>query len=319
MSTTPRRVLGRINPRERIAATTAGLFTHVSYPLADSLGYPGDEGLFGPGSATWPVIGDLAAMLGGIRALLIQSVHPEVVAGVAEHSAYRTDPLGRLSRTTAYVTATSYGAMPEVDAALAVVRRAHRPVEGVSERNVAYSANDDDHASWVHNVLVDSFLTAYQRFGPAPLTTTDADRFVAENVPLGKRLGATDLPETAEDLAAWISTHPSIAPSAAMHDTLSFLADPPLPRAARIGYRVLFDAALTTIPHSVGSIIGLKPRTGAAAAGSALLSLLRWSMGSSPSWWLALERTGAPIPTGITFRRPPPVEGIEDRFHASVS
>lgn len=311
--------LQRFNPRERIAAATAGLFTHTSYPLLESLNYPGDPGIFGPHSETWRVVGDVAAMLGGIRALVIQSAHPEVVAGVAEHSSYRTDPLGRLSRTTAYVTATSYGAMPEVEAALAAVRRAHRPVEGVSERQIAYAANDSDHASWVHNVLVDSFLTAYQHFGPRRLTQAQADRFVSENTALGRRLSATDLPSNATDLSAWIANHPSLAPSAAMHDTLAFLANPPLPRFAKIGYRVLFDAALTTIPRSVASIIGVRPRPGAARAGASTISLLRWSMGSSPSWWLALERTSEPVPVDVRFRRPPPVEGVEDRFFASVT
>lgn len=313
-----RNTFRRVNPRVRIADSTASLFTHTSYPLANSLDYPGDPGLFGPESTTWRVVGDLSTMLGGIRALLIQSVHPEVVAGVAEHSSYRTDPLGRLSRTTAYVTASSYGAMPEVEAALSVVRRAHRPVEGMSERQVAYSANDGGHASWVHNVLVDSFLVAYQQFGPRSLTRSEADRFVDENTALGRRLRATDLPDTADDLSDWIEHHPAIGPSAAMSDTLSFLADPPLPRSAKLGYRILFDAALTTIPDSVASIIGLRPRVGAAAAGSALVSLLRWSMGSAPTWWLALERMGDQLPNDVTFRRPPPVEGIEDRFYASV-
>ncbi|MBK6969666.1 MAG: DUF2236 domain-containing protein [Candidatus Microthrix sp.] len=76
----------------------------------------------------------------GIRALVIQSAHAEVVAGVEDHSTYRSDPLGRLSRTSVYVTETTYGAMPEVEAAVQVVRRAHRPVHGTSERNLPYSA-----------------------------------------------------------------------------------------------------------------------------------------------------------------------------------
>ena len=74
---------------------------------------------------SWQVIGDVTAFVGGIRALVVQTAHPEVVAGVEEHSQYRTDPLGRLSRTSVYVTETTYGAMPEVEAAVAAVRRAH--------------------------------------------------------------------------------------------------------------------------------------------------------------------------------------------------
>jgi len=98
--------------RQRVVDNATGLFKHADYPLEHSLRYPGDSGLFGPGSITWEVVGDPAAFLGGIRALLVQACHPEVVAGVAEHSRYREDPLGRLSRTSNYVTATSMGRCP---------------------------------------------------------------------------------------------------------------------------------------------------------------------------------------------------------------
>ncbi len=126
-----------VQVRERVAAGTGSLFAHGAYPLAGTLDYPGDPGLFGPGSMTWPVVGDAAVFVGGIRALLVQAAHPEVAAGVAEHSRYRQDPLGRLTRTAAYVTATSFGAMPEVEQAVAVVRRRHRPVSGHSHRGAA--------------------------------------------------------------------------------------------------------------------------------------------------------------------------------------
>jgi hypothetical protein len=114
--------------RDRAAAGTASLFSHGAHPLARTLDYSGDPGLFGPGSMTWPVAGDTAVFVGGIRALLVQAAHPEVAAGVAQHSRYREDPLGRLTRTAAYVTATSFGAMPEVSRAAAIVRGRHRPV-----------------------------------------------------------------------------------------------------------------------------------------------------------------------------------------------
>lgn len=307
------------NPRNRIAAATVGLFAHDDYPLADSLEYRGDPGMFGPGSATWQVMGDATALAGGIRALLIQTAHPEVVAGVRDHSNYREDPLGRLSRTTSYVTATAYGATPEVDAALTTVRRAHVPVEGVSERGKEYSAAGPAQASWVHNVLADSFIETYQRFAPTPLTDDDADRFVAEQTALGAKLRSNDLPDTRADLHAWVADHPALAPTQAMHDAVEFLKDPPLPTSARIGYRALYAAAVSTIPERVAEIIGVEASRPAIATGRALLSTLRWALGPSPSWWIALERTGAPIPPGVRFLRPPPVADIEPLFAASTS
>ena len=144
--------------RDRVVNSTTELFSHAPYPLADTLDYRGDPGMCGPDSATWPVIGDAAAFVGGIRGLLIQAAHPEVMAGVSQHSRYREDPLGRLSRTSAYVTATSFGAMPEVEAAVNAVRRAHAPVRGTSHRDRGYRAGAAPLAAWVHNALTDSFL-----------------------------------------------------------------------------------------------------------------------------------------------------------------
>lgn len=306
-----------VNPRSAIADTTAGLFTYAAYPLADSLAHRGDPGLFGPGSASWEVIGDVAAFVGGIRALLIQSAHPEVVAGVVDHSAYAEDPLGRLSRTSAYVTATTFGAMPEVEAAIRVVRRAHGPVEGTSHRGEAYSARDGGMASWVHNVLVDSFLAAYQRFGQRPLTPERADAFVSEQRALGELLGATDLPATAASLSQWIDDHPEIGRSPGMEEVVHFLHEPPLPRFASIGYRRLFDGAASTVSQPVADLVGVHGTRAGAAVAAATVKTLRWAMGSSPSWWLALVRTGAEPPRHVRFRREPPAVGFTETARAS--
>ena len=115
-------------------------------------------------SVTWRVMGDVSSFIGGIRALLIQAAHPEVAAGVANHSNYRDDPLGRLSRTASYVTATAFGAMHEVEKSIDMVSSAHRPVNGTSSRGEKYSAKDPEMATWVHNALIDSFLVSFQHF-----------------------------------------------------------------------------------------------------------------------------------------------------------
>ncbi len=305
-----------IDIRSRIANATAGLFAHAEYPLAHSLDYPDDPGLFGPGSATWEVMGDVATFVGGIRALLVQAAHPEVVAGVADHSSYENDPLGRLSRTSAYVTATAFGSIPEVEQAIDVVRGAHRPVRGVSHRGAKYSASGSPFAAWVHNALIDSFLTAHQVFGPQPLPPARADAFVAEQVVLGGMLHATDLPDTADDLARWVASHPEVAWSPGMESAVSFLRKPPLPVGIAAGYRVLFHAAAATLPHRISSLLGVRTVPGAIPAGRSMIAMLRWSMGSSPSWWLALERVGADTPVGVTFRRPPPAVGATARWDA---
>jgi uncharacterized protein (DUF2236 family) len=303
-------VIGTI--KDRVVESTTSLFSHGPQPLADTLSYPGDPGLLGPDSVSWSVIGDAAAFVGGIRALIVQTAHPEVAAGVEQHSRYRTDPLGRLSRTSVYVTETTYGAQPELDAAVAAVRRAHRPVHGVSGRDRPYRAADPALAAWVHNVLTDSFLAAYQAFGPRPLSRADADRFVAEQTRIGALLGADPLPATAGDLADWISGHPALDTSTDQSHAVEFLRAPPLPVPVKVGYRLLFGAAASTLHPTISGIVGLKSDDRANWIGRQTVRALRWSLGSSPSWHLALVRAGAPVPDGL-FRQPLPAEAVATR------
>ena len=215
------------SPIERLRRTmvdrTLELFIQADGPMAHTMEYMGDPGLFGPDSITWEIMGDVSGFIGGIRALLIQAAHPEVVAGVADHSRYREDSLGRLSRTSNYVTATSYGAMPEVEAAVAIVRRAHRRVTGTSHRGQPYRADDPALAAWVHNSLSNSFLVCAQVYGARRLSTAEADRFVAEQARIGALLGADPVPRTAAELSAWVAQHPAVAPSPGMREAIEFL------------------------------------------------------------------------------------------------
>ncbi len=295
--------------RDRVVERATDPFGHADYPLANTLEYAGDPGLFGPESVSWRVIGDAAAFVGGVRALLVQAVHPEVVAGVADHSSYRADPLGRLSRTSAYVTATTFGAHPEVEQAVARVRRAHRPVTGRSHRNVPYSAGKPEFAAWVHNVLTDSFLQAYQAYGPGQLTPDEADRFVLEQTAVGRLLDADPLPETASELASWVALHPALDESPGMAETRGFLSNPPLDPLQRAGYQALYRGALPTIPGRVLDLLDLTPTITDEPLGRRFVAFLRWALGSSPSWHVSLVRVGADIPEGL-FRQPLPVENV---------
>ena len=191
--------------KARLTETAVGLFSHAPDPLEETFQYPDDPGLFGPESITWKIMGDVSSFIGGIRALLIQAAHPEVAAGVANHSTYRDDPLGRLSRTASYVTATAFGAMPEVEKSIKMVSSAHRPVSGTSSRGEKYSAGNPEMAAWVHNALIDSFLVSYQNFGPFVLEEEEADSYVYEQTNLGNLMKASPLPENAASLSCWSS------------------------------------------------------------------------------------------------------------------
>lgn len=290
--------------RHWITRAATGPFTHAPYPLAKTLEHLGDPGLFGPDSVSWQLMGDIASLVGGIRGLLIQAAHPEVVAGVGDHSRYREDPLGRLSRTSAYVTATTYGAMPEVDRAVATVRRIHNLVVGVSSRGIPYDASHPGFSAWVHNALTDSFLVANQVYGADPLSPSEADRFVTEQTRVGELLGADPMPRTAPGLADWLVDHPDIGPSPEMSDAVDFLTHPPLEPGVRFGYRLLLDAAVATLPGRLRSILGLEKKRRAVMVGRSTVATLRWALGYSPSWKLALIRVGEPVPDGL-FRQDP--------------
>lgn len=291
--------------RRQIGQAASSPFGHAPYPLAQTLEYAGDPGLCGPGSVSWHVVGDVAAFIGGIRALLVQAAHPEVVAGVADHSRYEKDPLGRLSRTSAYVTASTFGAMPEVEQAIRLVRRAHRTVVGTSHRGRPYDAGAPDLAAWVHNVLTDSFLVAYQRFGRKELSPEDADRFVVEQQAVGRMLDADPLPSSADELATWIADHPALSPSPGQVATTEFLDRPPLDGGLLVGYRLLYAAAVATIPVRIRRILGVRRVPGAITLGRLVITSLRWALGSSPSWHLALLRVGAEVPDDL-FIQPLP-------------
>ncbi|MYH54647.1 MAG: DUF2236 domain-containing protein [Acidimicrobiia bacterium] len=298
---------GESSWRSRVRASATGPFGHADYPLLNTLDYPGDPGVCGPGSASWSVLSDVAAFVGGIRALLVQSAHPEVVAGVADHSRYRVDPLGRLSRTSSYVTATTFGARKEAEAAVEAVRLAHQGLIGTSHRGRPYSADNPHLSAWVHNVLTDSFLSAHRAFGAAPLGQDQADLFVAEQARIGQMMNADPIPRRAETLAGWVADHPDLDFSPGMRDTVRFLADPPLDRAQKAGYRMLYIGAVSTIPARIRAILGIRGWPGGRRIGRGAVRFLRSVLGFSPSWELALIRTGSPIPEGV-FCQPLPVD-----------
>lgn len=293
--------------REGLAGAALSPFQHAPFPLAHTLGEAGDPGLLGPGSVSWRLLGDVSAFIGGIRGLLIQAAHPEVAAGVGDHSRYREDPLGRLSRTSAYITVTTYGSLPEVARAVERVRKAHSRVRGVSSRGVPYDASDPAYTAWVHNALTDSFLAAHSVFGGSPLSDAEADRFVLEQTRVGALLESSPMPQTRGELSEWIRGHPALAPSPEMQDAIAFLMDPPLRPAIRLGYQALLEAAISTIPTELTAVLGISPKPGARVVGHGVIRSLRWALGYSPSWSLALERVGAALPEGFHFRDRPAV------------
>jgi len=218
----------------------------------------GDPGLFGPESVTWRVLSDPAMLVGGLRALLVQALHPLAMAGVDQHSDYRVDPWGRLRRTSEYVLTTAFGDTAAAEAAGARVRAVHERVVGVDPHTgKPYRAGDPELLAWVHNVEVHSILTAYRRYG-GWLNDGDADRFVAEMTRVAALVGLEpgQVPSDLAGLRAVLRAAPLDLSPAAREGARMILA-PPLPLAARPLWAVVAAAAVSLLPRKVRAAYGL--------------------------------------------------------------
>ncbi|MFT7601834.1 MAG: hypothetical protein ACI8TP_004797 [Acidimicrobiales bacterium] len=209
-----------------------------------------DPGLFGPASIVWRVHGDSAMLIGGLRSLMIQTLHPLAMAGVAEHSDYTHDPWGRLNRTSRFIGATTYGSTEAAERAIAMVRTIHDRVIGTAPDGRPYSANDPHLLEWVHVTEVDSFLRAFDRFGEGKLRDAERDQYVAEMAEVGRRLGMVDPPITVAELdCRLISFRAECEYGPQAKQTVRFLISPPgVPFLAKGSYALLTWAAVSLLP-----------------------------------------------------------------------
>ncbi|WP_232065210.1 oxygenase MpaB family protein [Mycobacterium cookii] len=193
---------------------------------------------------------DASMFVGGLRALLLQSLHPLAMAGVAEHSNYRDDPWGRLQRTSTFLAETTFGSAVDAQRAVDRVRGIHRRVHGVAADGRSYTATDPHLLEWVHIAEADSFLKAHQLYGAAPLDQAGRDGYVADMAEIAARLGVVDPPRTEEELAQRLDAfRPELRSTAAARDAARFLLlTPPLPLAARAPYGALTATAVAMLP-----------------------------------------------------------------------
>ena len=171
-------------------ADVSGLVERSAAACASSVPeHPADDGFFGPGSVTWRLTSDLSSPIAGLRALMVQALHPLAMAGVDQHSDWRSDPVGRLAATSSYLTIVSVGDKATAERVSERVRRVHEHVRGVDTvTGQPYAAGDPALLLWVHAAFVDSNIAAAQLFG-TPLTAADADRYVAEMVAAARLVG----------------------------------------------------------------------------------------------------------------------------------
>lgn len=223
--------------------------------------------------------------IGGMRALLFQSLHPLAMAGVADHSDYRHDPWGRLQRTADFLAATTFGPASEAQRAVDIVHRVHRRVVGTAPDGRPYAANDPHLLHWVHIAELDSFLIAHDRYGAAPLVGTERDQYVAESAVVARALGIKAPPETEAELRNHLHAfRPELAGSQAARDSARYLLlQPPLPLAGRAPYGLICAAAVSLMPAWTRwplrlPWLPLTEATAGRAVGDLVTRTLRWVM-----------------------------------------
>ena len=231
------------------------------------------------------VHGDAAMFVGGLRALLLQSLHPLAMAGVADHSDYRGDPWGRLQRTSTFLAVTTFGPADDAQRAVDRVRGIHQRVRGVAPDGRPYHAADPHLLEWVHIAEVDSFLLAHQRYGAAPLDQRGRDEYVADAARIASALGVPDPPRTERQLGERIAAfRPELRSTAAARDAARFLlVTPPLPILARVPYALVAATSVSMLPAWARLPLRLPylPPVEATAirlAGRTLVGGIRWAM-----------------------------------------
>ena len=230
------------------------------------------------------VHGDAAMFVGGIRTLLLQSLHPLAMAGVAQHSGYKGDPWGRLQRTGVFLATTTFGTAADAERMVARVRAVHRRVQGVAADGTPYSASDPHLLRWVQAAQADSFLSAYQRYGSGRLSQAERDTYVAQTADVAEALGAIGAPRSEREMRAQLDEYrPELRGTPEAREAARFvLISAPVPFAARVAYGGLAAAAVGLLPRWSRwplrlPYLPVAEATMVRAAGQAVTRGIRWA------------------------------------------
>ena len=237
----------------------------------------------------WRVHADTAMFVGGIRALLLQSLHPVAMLGVSQHSGFRGDPWARLHRTSRFLATTTYGTIADAERSIRTVRAIHKRVTGTTPTGQPYRADDPHLLGWIHAAEVDSFLTAYQVFGSTPLRAAGADDYVLQSGFIAEKLGVVDPPRTVaevEQLLADYRPELKLTPAAAEAAEL-LLKEPPLAGPQKLGYALLAAGAISILPPWARAMLLLPtlPTTDRLIARPltrSALGTIRWALAGAP-------------------------------------
>lgn len=221
----------------------------------------GDPGLFGPEAVCWRVHGDFPSMLiGGICALMLQMLHPRVLAGVWDHSNFRQDMLGRLRRTGQFISGTTFGSTQDANWLIDKVRTIHLQVTGVTPDGSRYAASDPELLTWVHVAEVSSFMSAHLRYLNPQLSLADQDKYYTETAMVAERLGATNVPKSRQAIEIYLQRmRPQLTCGDRTLEVLRLLKDAPAPsRMAKPMGSLMMQAGIELLPAWASKMFGIR-------------------------------------------------------------
>jgi uncharacterized protein (DUF2236 family) len=274
---------------QRVRSKVASGVTHLitgSGPTLDYSSPPGDPGLFGPEAVCWKIHADFTSMMtGGISALLLQALHPLALAGVWDHSSFRTDILGRLRRTATFIAGTTYGNRRDALALVERVKQIHLGVTGTAPDDRPYRASDPALLTWVHVAEVSSFLTAHLHYVNPALPIAEQDQYFAETARIAEMLGAADIPRSRAEIDAYLlAMRPELETSTRTREVVRILMKARPPSAAlRPAGALMLNAGVDLLPPWAQEMLGFDTLAGMRRAvvrpGVKLVApVIRWAL-----------------------------------------
>jgi uncharacterized protein (DUF2236 family) len=264
-------------------------------------GEPGDLGLAGgPDSISWEINGDLASLaLAGAGAILMEVVHPSVMAGVFTHSSYRTEPERRARNTLGYVLRTTFGNTAAATRVIEGVKRMHARVTGARGDGVPYRALDPELIAWVHTCIPWAVMTAFDHYA-RPLSDSEKSQYLREQAPIGRMGGAEWVPESLAELDDFVARmRPKLAANEQFQSFLAFgegrSADLPVGRLERVDRWLSIRGSMALLPEWAQRLTGTRVSAGVLRGSlepynRLRAGLVRWAYPELPCKRLALER-----------------------------
>jgi uncharacterized protein (DUF2236 family) len=269
-------------------------------------GPPGDPGLIGPGSMSWEINADLASVSqAGLPAIVLEILHPSVIAGVQDLSNYQEDPFARARATLGYVLATTFGNTEAATAVIDRVKHVHSFVNGTRPDGVPYRALDPELIAWVHTCIPWMILRVFEET-KRPLSQREKDRYLTEQAVIGRMGGAEWVPETAAELDEFVEAmRPRLSVNAQTREFIDFLMTSPffpdLPeRVDRQLHRFTIYAGMSRAPKWAQELIGYdRPSMATRALAGPMLRVdarrLRWALGVPRYLQLAQQRAAGAV------------------------